>query len=323
MSTQPKEALEGPRYLIEPGKFRDPTVTADGEPRAHVTLQRLETLWINTGTLCNLTCRNCYIESSPRNDSLAWITRHEVRAYLDEIEGQGLGTREIGFTGGEPFMNPEMIGMLEDVLERGFEALVLTNAMRPMMKVAEPLAALNGRHGERLTVRVSMDHYRPEWHEWERGAKTWRPAMAGLRWLSEQGFRVSVAGRRFTGECEQAVRDGFAAHFRHEGIAVDAHDPEDLVLFPEMDPAVDVPEITEGCWDKLGRHPDSVMCAGSRMVVKRKGAERPAVVACTLLPYDPQFELGSTLADAQRTVPLNHPFCAQFCVLGGASCSAS
>jgi hypothetical protein len=57
------------------------------------------------------------------------------------------------------------------------------------------------------------------------------------------------------------------------------------------------------------------------MVVKRKGAERPAVVACTLLPYDPRFELVHTLREAQVEVPLNHPHCARFCVLGGASCS--
>jgi len=64
-----------------------------------------------------------------------------------------------------------------------------------------------------------------------------------------------------------------------------------------------------------------VMCASSRMVVKRKGAEHPTVLACTLLAYDPQFELGRTLADAARAVPLNHPHCASFCVLGGAACS--
>jgi hypothetical protein len=64
------------------------------------------------------------------------------------------------------------------------------------------------------------------------------------------------------------------------------------------------------------------MCATSRMVVKRKGAERPAVLACTLVAYDPQFELGATLRDAARAVPLNHPHCARFCVIGGALCSA-
>jgi len=59
------------------------------------------------------------------------------------------------------------------------------------------------------------------------------------------------------------------------------------------------------------------------MVVRRKGATRAVVVACTLTPYDTQFELGSSLADATGAVKLNHVFCAQFCVLGGASCSAS
>ena len=64
------------------------------------------------------------------------------------------------------------------------------------------------------------------------------------------------------------------------------------------------------------------MCSNSRMVVKRKGAARPAVLACTLLPYDPAFELGGTLAESSGEVALNHPHCSKFCVLGGASCSA-
>jgi len=64
------------------------------------------------------------------------------------------------------------------------------------------------------------------------------------------------------------------------------------------------------------------MCASSRMVVKRRGAARPAVLACTLIAYEPRFELGATLAEAGGAVALNHPHCAKFCVLGGASCSA-
>ena len=149
---------QAPPYLA-PRKFQDPDITADGEERASVALTRLETLWFNTGTLCNLECANCYIESSPRNDRLVYLTAAEVAAYLDEIERDRLGTRQIGFTGGEPFMNPEMLDMLEDVLERGFESLVLTNAMRPMMKCADGLLRLRETHGDRLTIRVSIDHY--------------------------------------------------------------------------------------------------------------------------------------------------------------------
>ena len=77
------------------------------------------TLWLNTGSLCNITCRNCYINSSPDNDRLAYLTRAEAASFFDEIARDRLPVREIGFTGGEPFMNPDMIAMLGDALDRG------------------------------------------------------------------------------------------------------------------------------------------------------------------------------------------------------------
>jgi MoaA/NifB/PqqE/SkfB family radical SAM enzyme/predicted phosphodiesterase len=309
--------------LLDPAKFRDEHRTAAGEERARVALGRLETLWFNTGTLCNIACSNCYIESSPTNDRLAYLTLDEVRAYLDEIERDHWGTEEIGFTGGEPFMNPAMLPILEECLSRGYRALVLTNAMRPMRRFDRPLAALNRRLGARLTLRVSLDHFTPALHEEIRGPRTFQPTLDGLLWLVEQGFRVAVAGRTAWGEPEAEERRGYARLFAAHGIPIDAHDPAQLVLFPEMDERLDVPEITTRCWSLLGRDPGSVMCARSRMVVKRREAERPAVVACTLLPYDPRFELGATLAEAAGAVALNHPHCARFCVLGGASCSVS
>ncbi len=306
---------------LDPAKFRDPRTTAKGERRAQVALHALETLWFNTGTLCNLTCRNCYIESSPRNDRLAYLTHAEVRDYLDEIARDALPVRTAGFTGGEPFMCPDLLPMLDDALARGMEALVLTNAMRPMMKLADGLDALRARYGDRLRLRVSIDHYDPVQHEAERGPRTWEPTLDGLRWLAARGFALDVAGRLFSGEPEPAVRAGFARLFADNAIPIDANDPVRLMLFPEMDAAVDVPEITEACWGILGKSPASVMCASSRMVVKRRDAVRPAVIACTLLPYEAEFELGATLAEASRPVPLNHPHCARFCVLGGAACS--
>ncbi|MGE0423330.1 MAG: radical SAM protein [Reyranellaceae bacterium] len=309
------------RPPLDPRKFRDIALTAKGEARARVALKSLDTLWFNTGTLCNLTCANCYIESSPRNDRLAYLSAAEVRDYLDEIERDHLGTSLIGFTGGEPFMNREVPEMLQDVLSRGLEAIVLTNAMKPMQKMKPALLALRQRHGERLTIRVSIDHYTPPIHEAERGARSWKPTLDGLVWLSRHGFRVHVAGRHFTGEPDEVVRAGYARLFAAHDIRIDAADPVALTLFPEMDARVDVPEITTACWGILNKSPDSVMCASARMVVKRKGAERPAVLACTLLPYDPQFEMGATLREASREVALYHPHCAKFCVLGGAACS--
>jgi uncharacterized Fe-S cluster-containing radical SAM superfamily protein len=304
-----------------PGKFSDPFLTAKGEKRAWVGLRALETLWFNTGTLCNLTCQHCYIESSPKNDRLVYLTAAEVSEYLDEIAALDLNTSLIGFTGGEPFMNPELPAMLEDVLSRDLRALVLTNAMKPMVKCRAALLKLHEGYGERLTIRVSIDHYGRTVHEEERGKRSWQPTIDGLIWLARNGFSVHVASRRLSGEPEEVIRRGFAALFAEIGVAIDAEDPVALMVFPEMDAAADVPEITESCWGILGKSPESVMCATSRMVVKRKGATRPAVLACTLLPYDPRFELGHSLADAHHAVPLNHPHCAKFCVLGGGACS--
>jgi uncharacterized Fe-S cluster-containing radical SAM superfamily protein len=302
---------------LDPRKFRDPFVTAKGETRATVAPTALRTLWFNTGTLCNITCEGCYIESSPRNDRLAYLSLDEVRRYLDEIERLELGTEEIGFTGGEPFMNRELPAMIALAQGRGFRVLVLTNAMRPLQRFRAQLAKLPR---ERLTFRVSLDHYTAEGHERVRGERTWQPALDGLRWLVEQGFAVNVAARAGE-EPEAALRQGFAKLFGELGLRLDAADPVELVVFPEMDERVDVPEITTACWGILKRSPDSVMCATSRMVVKRKGAESPTVLACTLIAYDEAFELGTSLAEALRPVPLNHPHCAKFCVLGGAACS--
>src|SRR5271170_4362918 len=159
-----------PAPTLDPRKFQDAARTIAGDRRAQVVLTALETLWFNTGTLCNLTCVRCYIESSPRNDLLAYLTRDEVRTYLDEIARDRLPTRLIGFTGGEPFMNPDIMSMLGDVLERGLDAIVLTNAMKPMTHHRNDLLALRVRHGDRLVIRVSLDHYTRAVHEAERGA---------------------------------------------------------------------------------------------------------------------------------------------------------
>ena len=314
--------LQPAQPALDPAKFRDPRVTAKGEARAAVALSGLRTLWINTGTLCNITCRNCYIESSPRNDALVYMTAAEVAEYLDEVERDRLPVEEIGFTGGEPFLNREVPAMLRDALRRGHRALVLTNAMKPMRNHAAALQALRAEFGDRLTLRVSLDHHDADLHDLERQEGSFAVALDGLEWLAREGFRVHVAGRAAFGrEGEAAMRGGFARLFAARGIPIDASDPVSLMLFPEMDAGRDVPEITEACWGILGKSPDNVMCASTRMVVKRRGAERPAVLACTLLPYDERFELGATLAEASRPVPLNHPHCARFCVLGGAACS--
>lgn len=314
-NAQPDQAL---------GKFQDPHFTAKGEERATVALSNPQTLWFNTGTLCNIACVNCYIESSPSNDRLVYITQAEVSDYLGQIASRKWPVSEIGFTGGEPFMNPQIIAMTRASLEAGFRVLILTNAMRPMMRksVLSGLVELNRMFPGQLTLRISLDHWGHENHDKERGKGTFASTLLGMQWLRDNGIAMTVAGRTVWGESDEQARQGYAGFYAQHQFQIDAMHPGETVLFPEMDENAEVPEITVDCWGILGKEPSQVMCSSSRMVVKRKGAAKPAVLACTLLPYDPEFELGETLAQAEGKVSLNHPHCAKFCVLGGASCSA-
>ncbi|MEL7049494.1 MAG: radical SAM protein [Pseudomonadota bacterium] len=328
MSQTTAQTIDRPRSNSV--KFQDPDWTAKGEPRASVPLARLETLWFNTGTLCNIECKSCYIESSPSNDRLVYLTRADVAPFLDEAKERG--TREIGFTGGEPFLNPDMLAILDDTLRAGFAVLLLTNAMRPLQrpKIQAGLLELQERFGSKLTLRVSLDHYSKALHEEERGANTWDSALAGLDWLSQNGFAIAIAGRTCWGESDDVSRAGYAQLISDHGWPIDPSDREQLMLLPEMNDGADVPEITTSCWRILNKRPVDMMCATSRMVVKRRGAEAATVLPCTLISYDERFDMGPTLADSeasdggmfdQGSVKLCHVHCAKFCVLGGGSCS--
>jgi MoaA/NifB/PqqE/SkfB family radical SAM enzyme len=191
-------------------KFEHPDVTATGEERARVALSNPTTLWFNTGTLCNIECANCYIESSPTNDRLVYLTLADVVDYLDQLEARNWGVTEIGFTGGEPYMNPEMNAMTRACLERGYEVLVLTNAMRPMMRkaVKADLATLVAEFGDKLTLRVSVDHWSAELHDQERGQGSFEITMKGVRWLRDQGARLAFAGRTVWGENDERAHGG-------------------------------------------------------------------------------------------------------------------
>src|SRR4029077_13222689 len=145
-------------------------------------------------------------------------------------------------------MNPELSAMLEDVLSRDLRALVLTNAMKPMEKCKAALLRLRNHYGDRLTIRVSIDHYGRQVHERERGERSWQPTIDGLLWLARNGFSPHLPSRRLFRDLEAVIRSGFAGLFAELGVTIDAADPVALTVFPEMDAAADVPEITEACW---------------------------------------------------------------------------
>ena len=188
-------------------KFRNPDVTLNGAERASVPLIEAKTLWFNTGTLCNIECANCYIESSPKNDSLVYISPDEVSEYLDQIKERKWATNEIAFTGGEPFLNPNMIEIARRCLDRNYKVLILTNAMLPMMRksIKNGLLDLQSKYNKNLTIRVSLDHYSSKFHDTERGKGSYDITLIGMKWLRDNGFKMAIAGRTVWGDSDSVV----------------------------------------------------------------------------------------------------------------------
>jgi len=298
-------------------KFENKFLTVSGKQRAFIETKQFKTLWFNTGTLCNLTCKNCFMESSPTNDQLSYLSFEEFKNYIDESMVKNYGTKEVGFTGGEPFMNKDIIKMIEYSLKNGFNTLVLTNAMKPMLNKKEQLLNLKSSN---LTIRVSIDHYKKEKHELIRGQNSYDVMMVGLKWLNDNDFNYALATRLLWNEKEDRVRKNFGVFTKNNKLNLDTNSKQHLVTFVEMDEKKDTPEITTECWGILKKDPSNIMCSSSRMIVKKKGSKNTSVIACTLLPYDNNFDLGKTLEESFKKIYLNHPHCSKFCVLGGSNC---
>ena len=248
-------------------KFENKLLTSDNKARAFIQAKKIQTLWFNTGTLCNLTCKNCYIESSPKNDRLAYLSFEEFKTFVNESIQNEMGTKEIGFTGGEPFMNKDVFKMIKYALDNDFKTLVLTNAMKPMMNNKNQLFKLNHLN---LTIRVSIDHFTKHKHEQIRGPNSWEPMIEGLKWLSENKFNFCLATRLMWDEDEVTTRKNFKNFVKQYNLDLNTENKSQLVTFAEMDEKKDTPEITTECWDILNKNPDEVMCSNSRMIVKKK-----------------------------------------------------
>jgi len=306
-------------------KFQSRMTTAKGEKRAFVPMSHMETLWFNTGTLCNLKCSHCYIESSPTNDRLVYLSKEDVIPFLEEIKknkNKRIDIQRVAFTGGEPFLNPHIFEILEETCARGLESLVLTNAYKVITRSDKKLQNLREKYSKLLNLRISLDHYTREIHEQERGQDTFNATMTAIKWLYDEGFNISIAGRSLVKEDIKIAKQGYQKLLNEWKIDLKL-DSKHLVIFPEMDAMEDVPEITTQCWDILKKTPQMQMCSSERMIVKVKGKNQAQVQACTLLAYTEEFNLGTTLEESFQNVYLNHPFCSKFCVLGGASCSST
>ncbi|SFK72092.1 Radical SAM superfamily protein [Nitrosomonas aestuarii] len=290
--------------------------TSEGSPRGVIHTHALDELWLHTGTACNLACPFCLEGSKPGDTRLQLMRFDDAKPYIDEA--LTLGVKQFSFTGGEPFINKDIVQMLAYALHY-HPCLVLTNATDPLIKRTKQLEPLLG-YQQKLHFRVSLDHFDAAEHDKARGEGMFSRALEGMRMLYTMGFPLSVANQMMSNLSADYVADRYAEVFR------EARLPEDLprVEFPEFYPpeaVVSAPQITQSCMVDFQTESSrrEFMCAFSRMVVKQHNQCR--VYACTLVDDDADYALAATLTESlEIPVSMKHHRCYS-CFKFGASCS--
>jgi MoaA/NifB/PqqE/SkfB family radical SAM enzyme len=279
-----------------------------------VPLLSLDTVWFQVaGTLCNLACRHCFISCGPGNRSHEMMSRVEVGRYL--AEAATLGVKDLYFTGGEPFLNRELHGILEDAL-RIAPSTVLTNATLIDDRRAEDLAALANSGPYSFEVRVSLDGLTPETNDPIRGEGSFRTTIRGVVALHRAGLLpILTVAQTWLDEEDAPLRERFHALLRSLGIARPR--VKVLPLFRvgrEADrtrgyaPGERLTEEHVAGYDFW-----NLQCSTSRMVTSR------GVHVCPILIDHPAARMGATLAETLRPFPLAHGAC-HTCWATGASC---
>ena len=301
-----RERTDHPDWLSTPG----------GEPRGYIDSQSLTELWFHTGTNCNLSCPFCLEGSKPGDNRIEFITLDDAMPFIDEAVA--LGVEKFSFTGGEPFVNPHFVDILNCALEFR-PCLVLTNGTEPLRNRMADVVKFEDKPNP-LAFRVSLDHPDPAKHDESRGKGNFRMSLQTLGLLHAEGFDVSLARLMQPDENSEAVDRSYARLLTEAGL------PEDLLIvkFPDFlrpGSIPDVPDVTENCMMSYTTAAQRAryMCSFSRMVVKKKG--RCGVYACTLVDDDEQFDLGETLRESLDVrVRLKHHRCYS-CFGCGSTCS--
>ncbi len=286
------------------------------EASPSVPLEALDELWFQvSGTVCNLRCNHCFISCSPENHSFWFMTRETVRRALeDSVE---LGVKEYYFTGGEPFMNRDMEGILRDVLRIG-PASVLTNATLIPPRRAQALAAIAESSPYTLELRVSLDGVTREMNDAIRGAGAFDRCMQGVEELVRVGFLpIITCMRSWPEDRTERYLEGF-----RELLAGVGYDRPRLKIIPPLLMGEEARrsrayEETERVTHEMlhGFDLSELLCTRARLVTAR------GVYACPILLDYPSARLGSTLAEAASvSAPLSESACFT-CYVNGAICS--
>lgn len=231
-------------------------------------------------------------------------------------ESVDLGTREYYFTGGEPFLNPDMTDILIATLELG-PATVLTNGTVLKDQWLERLREAETRSIFSLEFRVSIDGFTPAQNDPVRGAGTFQRAMDGVVKLVQFGFMpIITAVRTWNIDDDMQMIRGFQEVLKQQG-----YPRPRLKILPTLQIGEEANRMFGyGVEDRVtaammnGYDQSQLVCNYSRIVTDR------GIHVCPILIESPDSLLSQTLVDSIRPFSIKHGACST-CYQYGAICS--
>lgn len=274
----------------------------------------LDTVWFQVaGTICNLACTHCFISCSPSNHSHAMMSLADVERHL--VEAEALGAKDYYFTGGEPFMNHEILRILEAGLRRG-PVSVLTNGLLIRPSTAAQLRALADQSEYSLDLRISVDGWDAASNDPIRGEGTFERILGGIRNLVDAGLNPVITVTEACGDAGTAQgRTRFLELLRSIGLS----QPR-LKILPLLRIGAEAKrDRGYASWETLkGAHlaaadVEALQCSSSRMVTAR------GVYVCPILLDFPGAKMAATLGESLRPFSLEYASC-YTCHVQGLSC---
>jgi AdoMet-dependent heme synthase len=283
-----------------------------------IELKHVDNLWFQvTGTLCNIACTHCFNGSGPGVKTFGFLSVDRVRAEIETAVG--MGVKEVFFTGGEPFLHPQLLEMLGLSIAVA-PTTVLTNGTLINDAVADALARIERQARYSLEIRVSLDGHTEEMNDVIRGRGVFRRALEATARLSQRGLLPLVTiVRTWSDEEELSTLAGFVRTLKGAGYSK----PRIKVIpalplgreLTRLETRVETASHDEVLTDEMlvGFDRDLLMCSNSRLVTDR------GVWVCPLLVDMPDARLGASLATAAPQYELRHRACTR-CYQYGTIC---
>ena len=149
---------------------------------------KLDTLQMNLGYLCNLSCTHCHVNAGPTRTEL--MDTDTINLALEVIQEQGI--KNIDLTGGSPEMNPEFCRLVVEANKLG---VTVINRCNPTILVEPGYEYLPNFFAEQNVVIVaSLPCYTEQNVDAQRGHGVFQDSIAGLLALNAAGYGVEGSG---------------------------------------------------------------------------------------------------------------------------------